>query len=330
MPSPSIRVLIDSSQFPANVSAQLLECLRSRRVDARFLYEGRGQVERWLALHEAFSPARTDPDCRAIYDTAYTAASCALKGPAVHLFGISCGGAHKEMGLLEVLNEAGRKTAFSPVDVSLPMVLTASAEASNRIAAEQCRPCLLDLQRAEDARARIEELRFPACDLLFTFFGTIHNFEPDEIMPKLGALLESSELLLLSANLAPAENYDESLRAILPGYDNELAREWLISFLRHLGAETDGKVHFALEPNAGDETLKRICAYYTFRDACRLTVSGGAIDFKRGESIRLFFSYRYTAPLLRKCLSRHGLAVLQEWLAESGQEGVFLVRRAQS
>ena len=327
MASPAARVLVDPSQFPAQVATELLECLRSRQVEAKFLYEGRGQVQSWLALHEAFSPARTDPDCQAIYDRSFRAATQHLTGSAVHLFGVSCGGAQKEARLLDLLNEAGKQTAFSPIDVSLPMVLTASATVSNRVTADRCRPCLMDLQHTRDARAPIQELQLPGHHPLFTFFGAIHNFEPTQILPKLSALLRSSEFMLLSANLAPAESYDESLRAILPGYDNQLTRDWLITFLRNLGAEVDGTIHFTIESNVVNNGLKRICAYYTFRNTCQLSIRGEIVDFKGGDSIRLFFSDRYTAPLLRTLMAQYGLVVVQEWIARSGEEGVFLARR---
>jgi hypothetical protein len=51
------------------------------------------------------------------------------------------------------------------------------------------------------------------------------------------------------------------------------------------------------------------------------------LEFHRGDSIRLFFSYRHTPALVKRLLLRHGLGVLDQWLAASGEEGVFLVAR---
>jgi hypothetical protein len=42
----------------------------------------------------------------------------------------------------------------------------------------------------------------------------------------------------------------------------------------------------------------------------------------------LFFSYRYTPDRVRLALAAHGLQVLEQWITLSGEEGVFLCRRA--
>ncbi|MEI9863654.1 MAG: L-histidine N(alpha)-methyltransferase [Limisphaerales bacterium] len=55
-------------------------------------------------------------------------------------------------------------------------------------------------------------------------------------------------------------------------------------------------------------------------------VEAEQFEFRRGESIRLFFSYRYTPALVHKNLERHGLEVLDQWITQSEEEGVFLVR----
>jgi uncharacterized SAM-dependent methyltransferase len=46
--------------------------------------------------------------------------------------------------------------------------------------------------------------------------------------------------------------------------------------------------------------------------------------FRRGEKIRLFFSCRYTPERVWKVLAAHRLEVCEQWIAKSGEEGVFL------
>ena len=48
-------------------------------------------------------------------------------------------------------------------------------------------------------------------------------------------------------------------------------------------------------------------------------------EFRPGDSIRLFFSYRHTPVLVRSLLAAHGLKVLEERITPSEEEGVFLV-----
>ena len=46
-----------------------------------------------------------------------------------------------------------------------------------------------------------------------------------------------------------------------------------------------------------------------------------------GETIQLFFSYRYTPDRIRGLLASHGLQLVGEWFVSSGEEGVFLFTR---
>jgi len=56
-------------------------------------------------------------------------------------------------------------------------------------------------------------------------------------------------------------------------------------------------------------------------------VDGQKVNFRVEESIRLFFSYRYTPALVVKLLAEHGMTVLTEWMTALGREGVYLVKR---
>jgi len=57
-------------------------------------------------------------------------------------------------------------------------------------------------------------------------------------------------------------------------------------------------------------------------------VDNETFDFRAGETIRLFFSYRYMPERVHKVLGRYGLEVCEQWIAKSEEEGVFLVRRS--
>jgi hypothetical protein len=155
----------------------------------------------------------------------------------------------------------------------------------------------------------------------------IPNFEPQTILPKLTELLRPNDFLLFSANLAPGNDYAGGVEKILPQYDNPLTHDWLTAFLFDLGAEPrDGKLRFSIE--TGGLGLKRVVARFHFQHARRIKVGGREFSFARGESIRLFFSYRYTPARAAKLLLHHGLEVCNQWLAASGEEGVFLCRFA--
>ena len=155
----------------------------------------------------------------------------------------------------------------------------------------------------------------------------IPNFAPQEILPKLASLVRPQDWLLFSANLAPGKNYAAGVKKVLPQYDNLLTHDWLLTFLTDLGvARGDGKLQFRIKDDAANG-LKRIVADFHFARPVRVKIESETFEFRAGESIQLFFSYRYTPPRVRKILSRYGLEVRKEWISNSGEEGVFLCRQ---
>ena len=113
------------ASFPENVRRDLLESLRTRRVNHKFHYDSVKQTQQWLALHQAFSPSRTDADCAATYDRSFAAVAARMEFRRVHLIGLGCGGGQKDTRLLKLLQDSGRKTFYTPSDVSTAMVLVA-------------------------------------------------------------------------------------------------------------------------------------------------------------------------------------------------------------
>src|SRR5262245_8966055 len=217
-----MKVLFHPSQFPAAVRAELLRCLRERAINHKFHYDSYKQVQQWLALHDACSPARTDPNCAAVYDSAFETVA-ALDAPSVHLIGLGCGGGQKDLRLLQLLSARERKLSYTPVDVSGPMVLTAALAIKPLIA--ESIPLVCALQLAHDLSALINEHCPTAGARLVTFFRMNPNFEPDTILPRLAELLRPNDLLLFSANLAPGPDYRRGVERIQPLYDNDLTRD---------------------------------------------------------------------------------------------------------
>jgi uncharacterized SAM-dependent methyltransferase len=207
------------------------------------------------------------------------------------------------------------------------MTLVAQQTAKKVVKEEKIFPLVCDLATADDLSAVLANVGPAQNARLITFFGMIPNFEPQDILPKLAKLIRRQDTLLFSANLAPGVAYAAGVAKILPQYDNELTREWLLTFLFDLGVESgDGELRFGVE--RGTNSLRRVLAQFHFKRACQLTVEGETFAFRRGESIRLFFSYRYTPELVHAELAKHGLRVCDQWLTKSGEEGVFLCRRA--
>ena len=335
-------VVIHSSQFPENVRRDLLESLRSRQINHKFHYDSLKQTQKWLALHQAYSPSRTDEDCARTYDRSFAEVASRISSGSAHIIGLGCGGGQKDTRLLRLLRGRGKRVFYTPSDVSTAMVLVARQAAMEALPSENCFPFVCDLATAEDLPVLLEanqaKAALPApssrgegigsAQRLITFFGMIPNFEPQIILPKLAALLSAQDLLLLSANLSPGPDYEGGLKRIMPLYDNALTRDWLMTFLLDLGVEGgDGTLEFRIEEAPPGSGLKRVAAHFEFQRSRQIEVDEQRFEFRVGESVRLFFSYRHTPGLVRSMLAEYGLRVLDQWITRSEEEGVFLVGR---
>ena len=318
-------VFVHQSQFPNQVRDDLMTSLRSRRMDHKFHYESYKQAEKWRALHRAFSPAKNDPSCQSAYDEAFRAAAHEAGDRLVHVAGLGCGGGEKEARLLQLLSRGNRELSYTPCDVSLPLVLTAWT-AVEAIPDLQCYPLVCDLGVATDLTETMETQPVIAESRIVTLFGVLPNFEVRALLANVVPLLRREDLLLLSTNLAPGNDYEAGVSAVLPQYDNDLTRDWLLTLLWDLGMEPgDGEISFEIETDA--DAIKRITAHFQFARARTLHVHDEEFAFAAGERLRLFFSSRHTADTIQAILRPHGMRVDLQWTNQSGEEGVFLCRK---
>ncbi len=323
------KVTIHESQFPGNVLRDLKESLRARQVNHKFHYDTVKQAQKWLRLHEAFSPSRTDPDCLSTYERSFTQAAGLTSAGRVQVIGLGCGGGQKDVRLLRLLIEQGREVSYVPVDVSTPLVLVARSAALSVIPPENCSPLVCDLARVDGLGELLDTFAVPGASRLITFFGMIPNFRPQMILPRLASAVRVSDLLLFSANLAPGPDYATGVQQILRLYDNGMTRDWLMTFLLDLGVNCeDGFVQIGIEARPEESGLRRVEAGFHFQKRVRLQVDGEEFVFEPGEKVLLFFSYRHTAETIQTLLGSQGLRVRDSWITASGEEGVFLAARA--
>ncbi len=328
----TFRVFVDRSQLPGQLCQEIHASLDRREFNHKFLYDSVKQSEKWLSLHEAFSPARTDPKCLGTYTRAFREVAKSWESRKVAVIGLGCGGGHKEVRLVELLVKAGVKSSFVAADVSLPLVLTAGLRfEAAKLGKEhfgKCQSWVLDLSTTLDLRRSLREIGAGTEPRLFTFFGMMPNFEPFEILPKLALALRPQDQLLVSANLAPGKDYEAGIQQVLPLYDNPQTRDWIESAFSSLGFDPKaGRLDFEISSGTWDPRLKRIQAVHTFSGPCPLKYDGVDYRFDEGERFRLFYSYRYSKAILKETLAAHGLTFERSWLTPSGEEGVFLVRR---
>jgi uncharacterized SAM-dependent methyltransferase len=327
-----VNVAIHASQFPERIARDLSESLRTRQINHKFLYESYRQSQKWLAVHQTYSPWKTDSSLPATYDASFAGAIQRVKAGHIHVIGLGCGTGEKDARLIQMLQTSGKEPCYSPVDVSLALVLRAHNAAAaiihhprSAIGNPQLSGLVCDLGSADDLKSVFNQHTPVGAMRLLTFFGMIPNFEPQLILPRLRSLVREQDLLLLSANLAPANDYEAAVRRILPQYDNALTRDWLLTFLLDLGAErSDGELEWLIEsdPEGGD--LLRLTTVFRLTQSGTLRLGEETFKFQAGETIRLFFSYRYTPERLRAVLRKYGLSMEAQWITDPAEEGVFL------
>jgi L-histidine N-alpha-methyltransferase len=321
--SATANVVIHSSQFPEQIRRDLLKSLRARQIAHKFHYDSVKQTQKWLALHQQFSPSRNDKNCKAIYERSFATAVKKIKSEKLHVIGLGCGGGQKDSRLVRALKRRTNEIVYTPCDVASAMVLTARKTALSVLSETQIFPLVCDLQTANDLPSVLDSSRTRGARRILTFFGMIPNFEPKDILPKLASMTRPKDILLFSANLAPGDDYAAGMKRIVPQYDNPLTRDWLLTFLQDVGiSKSDGTLVFKIED--ARENLKRIVVHFRLKHARQIKIDDESFAFKSGESIRLFFSYRYTPDRIRTLLSSCQLRVHEQWIADSGEEGVFL------
>src|SRR5271154_2830276 len=148
--SNSVNVAIHASQFPENVRRDLLESLRARKINHKFHYDSVKQTQKWLALHQIYSPSRNDAACQAIYENSFEAAAAKIKSKNVHVIGLGCGGGQKDTRLLKLLKSPGKEIFYTPCDVSNAMVLVARQTALAVLPEKNCFPFVCDLATVND------------------------------------------------------------------------------------------------------------------------------------------------------------------------------------
>jgi L-histidine Nalpha-methyltransferase len=319
-------ITIHASQFPDRVRRDLLASLRVRQANHKFHYDSIKQTQKWLALHQVYSPSRNDANCAKTYDESFERVAEEMVSPRVHLIGLGCGGGQKDARLLARLKAICSAVTYTPCDVSTAMVLVARDAALQVIGEKCCFPLVCDLASADDLPEIFDQLSPAGAKRLITFFGMIPNFEPEVVCPKLASLMRRDDELLLSGNLAPGPDYAEGMQRILPQYENEPTKDWLITFLLDMGVTSaNGTLQFSIQE--GNFSLKRVQAEFHFKRDCSIEIGSERFCFAAGEIFRLFFSYRYTPALLEAVLQTYNLTIKKQWITDSGEESVFLVSR---
>lgn len=317
------------SACPEATRARIVESLQRGELDPSLLYAGLRQTSLWIRLHHALSPAQKDPASAAIYQKSFEHISARCPGNVAHVVSLACGDGTKDTRCLQTLRTSGRTVIYTPADFSLEMVLTAEKAATGALHGLQCTPLLCELSHCSVLPAILKDFDPSGAERLILFLGTIHNYWPPEILRSIVYPLRSPDCLLMSANLAPASNYETALERILAQYDNLPTRDWLMGALSELGiSPEDGTLSFSLVASEKISSLRRIQADFIFSRNKEVPLLEQTYSFAAGQRLRAFYSYRFTLEHIRHFLTEARVTIAEEWINDSGEEGLFLCRRA--
>lgn len=317
---------IHESVSPGARLKALQRALRVRLIPGAFHYETPRQAQKWLELHEAYSPARRDKGAACIYQAAGEALAAHLPPGEVLIVGLGCGGGEKDRALVQACLARGMTVHYAPVDISLPLVLAALQAAGPLIKEGGGRlfPLIGDLTAEEDWRRWWQSGVPRDVPCVFTFYGLLPTLSPKEIRDCLTRWLTVDAWLLLSANLIPTPGDPARLTRVLPQYDNQLTRQWLGIFLEDLGVpELAGHIEFGIEKFSGSPAVWAIVADWVCHRPVEVVVDGVPFRFETSERLRLFTSYRYTPGQVMELIMPVGPRVVESWVNPSVEEGVF-------
>ncbi len=316
MPQPT---LIHSSSR----NERLIASLQSRSIHPSLHYETAEQARKWLEIHRKHSPA-IRPDTIQIYRdaTSHVASLCATS--SVQVISLGCGGGNKDMLLLQSLIGRECRPHYFPCDISGGLVQEASVGARALSSNLPCTPVVCDLEHSARLASFLLPLKSPETTRIFLFFGILPNMEPSMAAACLRALLHPGDHLLVSANLAPGTDANAGTRRVLPQYDNPETRDWLLTLIHDLGLSPDaGILHFRIEPSPDQASLRQIVAVYEFKNDSRIRIDQQTFAFKQGDTLRLFFSNRYTPALAQEFAGRLKVPNVRNWINVDGDEAVL-------
>ncbi len=322
------KVWVHESFTMERSSQRRLDSLSSGQIDHAFHYQSLHQGKLWLEVFKKYSPVATASQVADLYQQLSHSIARSFSGKSVHVISLGCGDGRKDLRLVRSLVEADALIRWTPQDINLSLLLLATQSASN-LPLNSIHPVIADLQAIPSLREAFDPID-PHTPRIYTFYGLVPNFDPDFLLSCWSTLLRPQDHLLVSANLSPVTDesksaYLEATQAIQSQYDNPETQNWLSTVLKDWGIYNRLQ-NYRVRTESRHELLRFVAAM-EWREEIHFPWENQELLLKKGDNLRLFFSYRYTPARFRKLAERSRLKPLGEFISESKDEGVWWLAR---
>jgi uncharacterized SAM-dependent methyltransferase len=249
-----------------------------------------------------------------------------MHSPPLHYVSLGCGGGRKDVRFLQQAQAQCPQLHFTPTDVSAALVVETMLHLQETLPAISSSPYVLDLEAHANLSDVLNAPGTADSRRLLSCFGMLPNFDYTTFLPYIRSLLRPEDCLLISANLSPTPLPTSQVH-ILPQYDNPFAHTWFTGLLDSLGFPTPHlRLTVAAVPLRTDAQVWQIQAYVTFAQEVSISVYEETFSFAPGETLRLFFSNRFTPEVMPEILADAGLEIVEAWVFNSHEEGIYLCR----
>jgi L-histidine N-alpha-methyltransferase len=301
--------------------------LEQGRIEPRLHYRTVEQAALWQRVFQKHAPLAKGP-VEALYQNVAATVGQGCGGASLTLVSIGVGTGKKDHQILRALLKAKAEVAWVPSDISLFLLLEAATKAPKGL--QSLSPVLGDFQWAWKWSEEVRK-SLPRQKLLYTVFGLLPNFEPEDFFSLLRRLLRRGAKALVSVPLAPGRpstrtDYRKAVEQVIPQYDNLETKLWLTEVLRDWGiaeAITDFRVGLTQK-----DSFYGVVATVLWKKVPRPVWCTSSIRVTPGKTLELFRSYRYTVNLFEETARSFGLFPERSWVSADGQEGVWELKRS--
>ncbi len=289
----------------------LAEDSQNKRIRQNFFYMTGGAAAFYAYRDEDFGEIRWQDEC-----AFYARQPFWQKGVPLAFISLGCGNAGAEKAWLSCTHAEGYEMAYFGVDSSRAMLTLAQQNLAQEAFA---RSFLLADFSTEVFRRRLHEMTGAFATRVYAMLGgTFGNFEQQEIVKTLAALIAPGDYLYLDVvPRYPSETQDRQLRDRLSRLPQNL-QLFFNSVLERLGLRSEsGEVY-------GDEIWdERLQAWhYRFFFKARVSVTLPGVEpviLAPGESLELLNIHAYNPDALKAYMDAQGFAFVDTYVPDVGQ-----------